>query len=287
MSYPVERLEPNVSRMVRRIVTTAIIGALLAVPAAALGALDGVVGDPLDQSTSIDGTPQSSDIEQLRASYDPAGSLSVAVRFYAPLPDSGSTNLTVNISSTGSAFGCTPYGSSGATFDTVLAKTPMYDFETRGAVTGFTDAPPVTRSVSADGREITMSMSHPVLANQPYACFSAQTWFASSTYRFDPGCNCVTRIYNLDKTDVGWFPGRQPSAPVTPTTPAPTTKPRDARCPRWARLITSTTAQMKKAQTAARRAPGTKAAKAARARLAKLATTRATYQKAVRKHCRA
>lgn len=272
---------------IRSILLAVITGGLMALPSAALASLDAVVNDPLDQSTSIDGTPQDSDIEQLRASYDPAGNLAVTARFYAPLPPSTSTQLTINIASTGSEFGCTPYGAAGATFDTVLSKAPTYDFETRGSVIGYTNAPPVTRSVSADGREITVSMSHPVLANQPYACFSARTWYASSSYRFDPGCNCVTRIYQLDKTDTGWFPGRRPIAPVTPVTPAPATpKARDARCPRWTRLIGTTTAQMKKAQNAARKAPSAKAAKAARTRLAKLAKTRTTYQKAVRKNCR-
>lgn len=259
----------------------ALVGALLAFAGVAQAAVHtGVLTDPVDMGVSINGGPTSNDdIEQLSAVYDDArGGVSLTVRLYLPLPEYTSSWVSMRLAS-----GDCTYTATGAAGIGISARLDgSYQSAT---IAGYTDAPPLTRMLSPDRRELTLSMAHPVLAGRAYDCFSANTWYASDTYRYDPSCNCVTRIYTLDRMDAGRFPGYQPPVSTLPTPPPSAMPTRDPRCSRWSSLARATNAKIRVAQRARLGAKSLRARKAAGKRVSALVGTRLRYQRAMRTHC--
>ena len=104
-------------------------------------------------------------------------------------------------------------------------------FLDRATVSGLGGYLPFSRSVSADGRQITLSASSPALANRDLRCFtysleSRRRSTASNLYsRYDEHCDCwyvsggFDRVGEWDPSGVGqlvWFNGLKPTAPPPP-----------------------------------------------------------------------
>ncbi len=140
----------------------------------------GSIADPADGT----GGP-SADIERLSASYDQAsGTVSATIRFYAPVPDLGdhmNPGLNVGFYKEPSS-ACGLNGETGGLLRSTTdpdAPPPTYDPNndiTSGEDVTFTVGPPKTtgtKSVSADGREITLSASAPFAQGFDWRCVEA------------------------------------------------------------------------------------------------------------------
>ncbi|HEX8745151.1 MAG TPA: hypothetical protein VF712_18645 [Thermoleophilaceae bacterium] len=126
------------------------------------------IDDPRDTPVDVNGNYNHQDVQQVRVSYDTAGTLTVTVRFFAPVPPSPSYrsfDLTL-----GSGLDpCTTYGN-GDDASMSFSATRANSSSDSVRIRNLEGSIPVTRTVSDDGHEITATATHPALANRAYKC---------------------------------------------------------------------------------------------------------------------
>lgn len=204
----------------RRLFAALVAVALFAVPSsAAAEARQGAGGDPQDQPPSLDG-PSQPDIEQVRTVYDAAGTLTLTMRFYAPLPDPAHESARFAVSQFGdrgldqgrdpqtqSEFGCSAYHNGDATVD---INDVGRSYDTNGAllVGGYSGLVWAPTTFSADRREVSVSFSHAAIANRGYVCTDAFTYV---------GCG----FCRIDQMQWFYLDGFAPATPPSSSSPAP------------------------------------------------------------------
>ncbi|MDX6646756.1 MAG: hypothetical protein QOK40_2483 [Miltoncostaeaceae bacterium] len=185
---------------------SALVACLTLGATAALADVRGFAGeDPQDQAPALSG-PARPDVQQVRVGYDPAGTLTVTARFYAPIPATSIYNLSITV---GEPAHCSSFGTGlDASFFTEGATTDRYPIF---HLSGFTGLINPQRAVSADGLELTMSVTNPALANRDFTCGDAHTSFPDDVgHCGGTDCSYWSHTYVLD--DVAVF--STPAAPA-------------------------------------------------------------------------
>ncbi len=204
-------------------------------PAAAAETRTGAAADPQDQPAALSGLPKP-DIQEINVAYDTAGTLSVAATFFAPLNASASGGKQLEIK-VGSAFttteiagtlfaSCDSFHPGDVTATTDLTTSP---FPSTGLMTvaGFDGALTATRLLSADGRQVTITATHPALADRDYRCAGESSVYIPDRYgHCSPSvsqCNNISYRYTGDSTTAFPFAGFGAPAPmlVPPAAVAP------------------------------------------------------------------
>lgn len=152
-----------------------LLAAITASPAAGQSRV-GAVGDPQDRECRDDISGgrncEPFDIEEVRASYDAAGSVTLAVRFYSALPAANSfdtADLDLSLS-TGSASRCFATEKGDLNLSATLPPDSSYPGYESMWLTDYDGRIPFTGAVTPDRRGATFTASHGALANRPYNC---------------------------------------------------------------------------------------------------------------------
>ena len=124
------------------------------------------IDDPRDTPVDVNGNYNHQDVQQVRVSYDTAGTLTVTVRFFAPVPPSPSYR-SFELTLGSGLDGCT---GDGADASMSFGATQANGSSNSVRIRNLEGSIPVTRTVSADGYEITATATHPALANRAYKC---------------------------------------------------------------------------------------------------------------------
>lgn len=210
------------------------------------------VADPADAQPSVSGRPSQPDIEEVIATYDSAGSLSITARFYnafSAVDTSENFDFWASFGvSTGSDRSWEP-GTCSASFGPgdvhgqhhVFSSVGTVFFD-RASVTGYSGYLSFSRVVSPDQRSVTISATSPVLAGRDFRCLEyelksrARSTVSNPYSEWSEGCGCWYVNPVLDwiggsgiytgtsieyPTSGVWFDGFTPPAPTGPTTPVP------------------------------------------------------------------
>jgi hypothetical protein len=188
----------------------------------------GSVDDPRDTPQDVNGNYNHQDIQHVRVSYDTAGTLAITVRFFAPVPDHSESGSTFS-TSVGSG-GYTSYGDSALCSaynrgDAYVSFSPQRTAGGEGNVyiSGLEGSIPMTRTISADGYEVTAQATHPALANRGYNCTdTGRLGYSYENFHCTAyGCYDYS-LYTIDSADPfklfgpGAYGEAPPPAPAAP-----------------------------------------------------------------------
>lgn len=227
------RLPANMAQPMRGtlLAVTAAVAALLypASPATA-EVRAGDAWDAQEATPTLDGSPRQTDIERVWVSYDTAGSFSATIRFYEALPASSSYNVGVYAT----AVETDPQFRDLWYCDTLSTGDPSFfaDAATGGgtanlSVWDYSGSVTATRSLSADGQELTLTASHAALANRDLRCVTATLSRPDPDGHCSPSlsdCRRISYSYTVDTVDEFYFRGYEPPSdpPADETEPART-----------------------------------------------------------------
>lgn len=182
----------------------------------------GSIDDPRDTPQDINGNYNHQDIQQVRVSYDTGGALSASVRFFAPVRDYSESGSSFQLSLGEYQDGAYSYCGAYNNGDAHLTFTPQRQSGGEGSITisGLEGSIPATRSISADGYEVTVQATHPALANKGYNCVSGPTngYSYENFHCTDYGCYDYS-YYEIDGT--GDFKLYGPGGYTAPAPPPP------------------------------------------------------------------
>lgn len=156
---------------------------LFAANSAAADVRTATVDDPQDTPVDVNGNYNHQDIQQVRVAYDTAGTLQVVVRFYAPVPPASSSSsfdrpyFSFTLGSGVSS--CTSDSDSSFDADVSFSVDDGDSSEDSIRIAGLEGAIVPTRSVSPDGREVSIQVTHPALTNRGYKCGTSGDLFES------------------------------------------------------------------------------------------------------------
>jgi hypothetical protein len=173
---------------------------LSAVSGAAAATRVGVADDPKDQQPNLSG-PNRPDIQQVRVAYDDSGKLTVTMHFWEPLPttsDYRSMGASWTVAPPSDTAGCSFLEPGGLLITTNLYGTISPDI----LVGGYDGSLSGSYALSADRREISVSVSHTALAHRNYTCAEAETWeYDEVGHCGDPACTWWSHTIDLDTVD--------------------------------------------------------------------------------------
>lgn len=199
------------------------------------------VEDPADAPLTVSGVPSQPDIKNVSIIYDTAGALSLTVTFYnspSALDYSnryafwGNFGLGV-IRRYGGSPSCEFTATGMVNGQHHIFSTTGLRFYDQASVTGYEGQLPFQRTMSPDGRSITITASSPVLANRHFDCFeySSHSRFRSTPSNshsdYDSSCDCwyvggIDDVAGITSTDyweaLNYFDG------YTPTITMPSTR---------------------------------------------------------------
>lgn len=190
------------------------------------------VTDPADATPPLSGPPNSPDVKQVRATYDTAGSFSFVVDFYNSLTDLSFNPTYAHYGQFDIGSSCEVGAYGGITGQHHVASSST-TFNNEFSVSGYSGTLEVQRTVSPDGRQITISGQTPAIANQDYVCFDYTLGGRDySTYSnphsdYDENCGCWYTGGAEDwlgesfYDDAFYFDGFAPPPHVPPAVPPP------------------------------------------------------------------
>jgi len=208
-------MPPHTRAVLTRVLRTALaaLAALLVIaPAAFAETRTGAASDPQDQPENLNG-PRKPDIEQVRVSFDTAGSINAVIRFYEPIGQSASGYkfevVVAEAEAADSYFAgqCKSY--SGARIFGFISSSSTAASMT---VTGYDGTASVPQSISADGREIMLATSHGALAGKDYRCSTAEVYVPDEYGHCNYDCSRILYRYTYDTVDTFYFGGFHPPA---------------------------------------------------------------------------
>ena len=194
----------------------------LVLPAAAQAEIrDGSVTDPQDQAQSVDGRNRV-DLAGMYVRYDTTGTLSITAQFFDAYENTsgiGGGDLAVRISDAGYYSSgkpvCTGSGPIGGVFLYASIYPSSYASSGSVSISGYDGSIAAPRSRSADGKELTWTVTHPLLADRNYICVTSASLSTADQYgHCSPSLNNCQRIvysYIYDTTDEFFFRGFEPT----------------------------------------------------------------------------
>lgn len=168
----------------------------------------GTADDPQESMPTLDGSPRSLDVSQVRAYYDTAGTVQVVVRFHDAVPNDTPMDFTIYFGGDG----LTPEASCAQSRDAYLRMSlgGLEPYNVLG-ITGYEGTVDAEQAFSADRREVYLRASHGALADRSFDCTDGGDLTVTAAI-----CRgCVTnRTVSVD--DVDDFPllGSQPPEPM-------------------------------------------------------------------------
>ncbi len=199
------------------VTTTAIILLVLTMPTGVAHAAQRVVtaSDPAEAPPVLSGAKQP-DVTQVEATYDDAGSLTVAITFAESVPAALSSErlsfwtwIDVNERDRN---GCGGY--TGAAQVQSLATIPNsvgVQTTSTATISGFDGEAATTSTMSADGLLLTWRFDHPALAGRDFRCVTVRVYGFVRSYpshpssRYSTSCDCWTVSSDYDAVDPAFF----------------------------------------------------------------------------------
>jgi hypothetical protein len=196
---------------------------------------------PSDAQPTISGIPDNPDLRQLHIVYDTTGSVTITVDFWHPINgvDTSQNYAFSGAFSIGTAVGmgsdiaddtyCDSHSSGGLDGDHHVFST-VETFYDQATVSGFGGTLSLTRTVSPDNMEITLTASNSALANHNWTCATytlyarARSTAGNLSSSYDASCDCWFVTHELDTISplpATYFDGFAPLAPQPPPPPPP------------------------------------------------------------------
>lgn|GEM_PF-2907723 len=205
--------------MTRIIFATVFCAFGLALPSVAQAEIrEGVTTDPKDQAQSVDGKNRV-DLAGLTVRYETAGTVSVTAKFFDAYENTsgiGGTQLGMWLGTSVTEYSAS-CGMDGGSISLSGDITSSPGSSAAGSflfISGYDGYIPATKTRSADGTEITWTVSHPLLANRNFICADSIRLYAPDR---DGHCspslnNCQQIVYSYvyDTVDPFFFSGFAP-----------------------------------------------------------------------------
>lgn len=181
-----------------------------------------VVSDPRDAPPRLDNGPNPIDIEQIRVTYDSAGSVQATVRVYEPWAQTNRYADTIDVR-LGTRYDgvddqsrfCSEVGTGDVTIIGGFEDDEVNGSLFIGGLEGLLLAP---RAVSADGHELTFTVASPHLANRAFACATISLIDYGGEHCSGWHCSATS---NVEDTALAFPPPPPPTAPTPPPSAAP------------------------------------------------------------------
>lgn len=172
----------------------------------------GVVADPRDTPDALSGLRQP-DIESIHVQYDSVGSLVVSARFFEPLRSDASPDYDIKIKVGSSANSTACEAGNPGDVEISSSLHPAGGFN-RLTMIGLDGSLAPSRSLSADGMELTLTTTATQLAGRSYMCALGGVFEWDRDGHCVDGCAFIGYWYTRDQVSEFFFAGFAPPIPA-------------------------------------------------------------------------